>query len=116
MTTARASTRGARATRAVARATNARGTGVGTARRGRPRKEIARGDADGVRELLATIEVRFPEVVASGGGGRDAGRRRDEGDEARRRRGRRGGERGDGRGDARGGGGATDVDGGVEGG
>ena len=73
MTTARASTRGARATRAVARATNARGTGVGTARRGRPRKEIARGDADGVRELLATIEVRFPEVVASGGEGATPG-------------------------------------------
>ena len=73
MTTARASTRGARATRAVARATNARGTGVGTARRGRPRKEIARGDADGVRELLATIEVRFPEVVASGGEGTTPG-------------------------------------------
>ena len=73
MTTARASTRRARATRAVARATNARGTGVGTARRGRPRKEIARGDADGVRELLATIEVRFPVVVASGGEGATPG-------------------------------------------
>ena len=58
---------------AGSRSDNARGTGVGTARRGRPRKEIARGDADGVRELLATIEVRFPEVVSSGGEGATPG-------------------------------------------
>jgi hypothetical protein len=36
-------------------------------RRGRPRKEVSRGDAEGVRRLLAGVQVKFPDVCAGGG-------------------------------------------------
>mmetsp|Transcript_3284 Transcript_3284/g.11030 ORF Transcript_3284/g.11030 Transcript_3284/m.11030 type:complete len:356 (+) Transcript_3284:169-1236(+) len=36
-------------------------------RRGRPRKEVRRGDAEGVRRLLASVQVKFPDVCAGGG-------------------------------------------------
>ena len=36
-------------------------------RRGRPRKEISRGDAEGVRRLFAGVTVKFPDVCAGGG-------------------------------------------------
>lgn len=48
------------------------GAGAGAAsasveRRGRPRKEVSRGDAEGVRRLLAGVQVKFPDVCAGGG-------------------------------------------------
>jgi hypothetical protein len=86
--TARARDAGRR--RATTARASARDGGVKVERRGRPRKEIARGDAEGVRKLLAQVVTRFPEVEARGGEGatpvrRDrATTRRDDDDAATR--------------------------------
>ena len=37
-------------------------------RRGRPRKEVHRGDAEGVRKHLATLSMKFPEMMRAEGG------------------------------------------------
>ena len=60
----------ARARRGTPRrgAAQRRRAGTEGERRGRPRKEVHRGDAEGVRKHLATLSMKFPEMMRAEGG------------------------------------------------
>jgi len=55
--------RSGRGTSSRGRSTRARATVEGPERRGRPRKEVHRGDAEGVRKHLAALSIKFPEMM-----------------------------------------------------
>ena len=60
--------RSGRGTSSRGRSTRARAAVEGPERRGRPRKEVHRGDAEGVRKHLAALSIKFPEMMRAGDG------------------------------------------------
>lgn len=55
--------RSGRGTSSRGGSTRARAAMEGSERRGRPRKEVHRGDAEGVRKHLAALSIKFPEMM-----------------------------------------------------